>query len=237
MSRSPKQLGEILFDEQNLPERQAQQEWLVGDRRQHPGGPRGPGSCAAGQDHGASADFKLKGTYTDALVRELDAKTGRAHLLSDDRGGDRPARFDGSQPAEHPGAHRGRVRKIRQAFIAEQGNKLLSADYSQIELRLLAHVADLASLKEAFARGDDIHAITASEMFGVPVKGMDPLVRRRAKAINFGIIYGISAFWPRQPARHRPAGGARIHRQVLPALSASATTWRRPRDMRARTAT
>jgi DNA polymerase-1 len=70
----------------------------------------------------------------------------------------------------------------------------LSADYSQIELRLLAHVADIASLKEAFARGDDIHAITASEMFGVPVKGMDPLVRRRAKAINFGIIYGISAF-------------------------------------------
>ena len=79
-------------------------------------------------------------------------------------------------------------------LFRSKGHKLLSADYSQIELRLLAHVADLATLKEAFARGDDIHAITASEMFGVPVKGMDPMVRRRAKAINFGIIYGISAF-------------------------------------------
>ncbi|MEZ5916414.1 MAG: DNA polymerase [Parvularculaceae bacterium] len=85
-------------------------------------------------------------------------------------------------------------RKIRTAFIAEQGNVLVSADYSQIELRLLAHIADLKSMKEAFAEGVDIHAMTASEMFGVPVDGMDPMVRRRAKAINFGIIYGISAF-------------------------------------------
>jgi DNA polymerase-1 len=85
-------------------------------------------------------------------------------------------------------------RKIREAFVAAKGMRLVSADYSQIELRLLAHVADIAALKEAFRDGADIHALTASEMFGVPLEGMDPMVRRSAKAINFGIIYGISAF-------------------------------------------
>jgi DNA polymerase I len=85
-------------------------------------------------------------------------------------------------------------RRIRKAFVAEPGHLLISADYSQIELRLLAHVGDIAQLKRAFAEGLDIHAMTASEMFGVPVEGMDPMIRRRAKAINFGIVYGISAF-------------------------------------------
>ena len=85
-------------------------------------------------------------------------------------------------------------RKLRTCFIAEPGHVIVSADYSQIELRLLAHIGDIPQLKEAFRKGQDIHAMTASEMFGVPVEGMDPMVRRRAKAINFGIVYGISAF-------------------------------------------
>src|SRR5207244_11211628 len=84
--------------------------------------------------------------------------------------------------------------KIRGAFVAEPGHLLLSADYSQIELRLAADVADIAELKRAFQEGQDIHALTASEVFGVPLAQMDPQTRRRAKAINFGIIYGISAF-------------------------------------------
>src|SRR5581483_590314 len=84
--------------------------------------------------------------------------------------------------------------RIRRAFVAAPGHVLVSADYSQIELRLLAHVADIPALKESFLRGEDIHARTASEVFGIPMEGMDAMTRRRAKAINFGIIYGISAF-------------------------------------------
>jgi DNA polymerase-1 len=191
---SPKQLGEILFDEQKLP----------GGRRSKTGAWSTDASILdelAAQGHALPVKIlehrqiaKLKGTYTDALVRELDARTGRIHT-SYMMTGAATGRLASTDPnLQNIPVRTEEGRKIREAFIAEKGHKLVSADYSQIELRLLAHVAEIESLKEAFARGDDIHAITASEMFGVPVKGMDPLVRRRAKAINFGIIYGISAF-------------------------------------------
>ena len=191
---SPKQLGEILFDEQKLPggKRSKNGSWVTDASVLDDLAAQGHPLPVKILEHRQLA--KLKGTYTDALVRQVDAKTGRVHT-SYHMTGAATGRLASTDPnLQNIPVRSEEGRKIRQAFIAEKGHKLLSADYSQIELRLLAHVADIASLKEAFARGDDIHAITASDMFGVPVKGMDPLVRRRAKAINFGIIYGISAF-------------------------------------------
>ncbi|MCW5732720.1 MAG: DNA polymerase I [Enhydrobacter sp.] len=191
---SPKQLGEILFDEQKLPggKRNKSGTWATDAQVLDDLAAQGHPLPVKILEHRQLS--KLKGTYTDALVRELDARTGRIHT-SYHMTGAATGRLASTDPnLQNIPVRTEEGRKIREAFIAEKGHKLLSADYSQIELRLLAHVADLTSLKEAFARGDDIHAITASEMFGVPVKGMDPLVRRRAKAINFGIIYGISAF-------------------------------------------
>jgi len=137
---------------------------------------------------------KLKSTYTDALVNEINPDTGRVHT-SYSQAVTSTGRLSSNDPnLQNIPIRSEEGRKIRQAFVADKGCKLMSADYSQIELRLLAHVADIESLKEAFAEGQDIHAITASQVFGVPVEGMDPMVRRQAKAINFGIIYGISGF-------------------------------------------
>jgi DNA polymerase-1 len=137
---------------------------------------------------------KLRSTYTEALQAAIKPETGRVHT-SYMMAGAQTGRLSSTDPnLQNIPVRTEEGRKIREAFIAEDGNVLVSADYSQIELRILAHMADIPALKQAFKDGLDIHAMTASEMFGVPVQGMDPMVRRQAKAINFGIIYGISGF-------------------------------------------
>ncbi len=191
---SPKQLGEILFDKMSLP-----------------GGKKGKtGAYATGADiledlaaegHDLPARVldwrqlsKLKSTYTDALQAFINAETGRVHT-SYVQTGAVTGRLASSDPnLQNIPVRSEEGRRIREAFIAEPGKKLISLDYSQIELRILAHVAGIDSLKQAFRDGLDIHAMTASEMFNVPIEGMDPMVRRQAKAINFGVIYGISGF-------------------------------------------
>ncbi len=137
---------------------------------------------------------KLRSTYTDALPNFVNAQTGRVHT-SYALAATTTGRLSSSDPnLQNIPVRTEEGRRIRKAFVAEAGNVLLSADYSQIELRLLAEIANIPVLRQAFQEGLDIHAMTASEIFGVPVKDMPAEVRRRAKAINFGIIYGISAF-------------------------------------------
>ena len=137
---------------------------------------------------------KLKSTYTDALMASVNNRTGRVHT-SFSMVGASTGRLSSSDPnLQNIPIRTQEGRQIRGAFIARPGCKLISADYSQIELRLVAHVAQEKTMLEAFHNGVDIHAQTASEVFGVPLDQMDAETRRRSKAINFGIVYGISAF-------------------------------------------
>jgi len=191
---SPKQLGDILFGRMNLPggRKTATGAWSTDSDVLETLAEQGIELARKVLDWRQLS--KLRSTYTDALPGYINPTTGRVHtcysLAATSTG-----RLASTEPnLQNIPVRTEEGRKIRTAFIAPAGSKLISADYSQIELRVLAHVADIPQLRKAFADGLDIHAMTASEMFGVPVKGMDPLVRRRAKAINFGIIYGISAF-------------------------------------------
>lgn len=191
---SPKQLGEILFEEMGIQGGKKGKAGAWGT-----GADVLEGLAAEGHDLPARVlDWrllsKLKSTYTDALVEEINPGTGRIHTTYSQAVAS-TGRLSSNDPnLQNIPIRSEEGRKIREAFVADAGCVLLSADYSQIELRLLAHVADIAALKDAFRAGQDIHAMTASEVFGVPVEGMDPMVRRQAKAINFGIIYGISGF-------------------------------------------
>jgi len=191
---SPKQLGEILFDKMELP-----------------GGKKGKtGAYATGADiledlaaegHDLPARVldwrqlsKLKSTYTDALQDHINPETGRVHTSYVQTGAN-TGRLASTDPnLQNIPVRSEEGRRIREAFVAAPGRKILSLDYSQIELRILAHVAGIDTLKQAFRDGQDIHAMTASEMFDVPLDEMTSDIRRQAKAINFGVIYGISGF-------------------------------------------
>ncbi|CAN5165650.1 DNA polymerase I [soil metagenome] len=138
---------------------------------------------------------KLKGTYTDNLIAAIAPGSENRIHTSYALAATTTGRLSSSDPnLQNIPIRTEEGRKIRKAFVAAPGKVLISADYSQIELRLLAHIGDIPQLKKAFQEGLDIHAMTASEMFNVPIEGMPSEVRRRAKAINFGIVYGISAF-------------------------------------------
>ncbi|HQX84547.1 MAG TPA: DNA polymerase I, partial [Aestuariivirga sp.] len=191
---SPKQLGDILFGKMALPggRKTATGAWSTDSDALEDLAAQGIELARRVVDWRQLA--KLRSTYTDALPNYINPTTGRVHT-SYAMAATSTGRLSSSDPnLQNIPVRTDEGRRIRTAFIAPPGTKLISADYSQIELRVLAHVADIPQLKKAFADGLDIHAMTASEMFGVPIVGMDSAVRRRAKAINFGIIYGISAF-------------------------------------------
>ena len=191
---SPKQLGEVLFDEMKLPGGKRMKTGAWGTDSSVLQNLSDQGSVLAERILEWRQLQKLKSTYTDALAAQINPSTGRVHtsfamaIAATGRLSSTDPNLQNIPIRTEEGA------RIRRAFVAEPGHVLVSADYSQIELRLLAHVADIPALKESFARGEDIHARTASEVFSIPMDGMDGATRRRAKAINFGIIYGISAF-------------------------------------------
>jgi DNA polymerase-1 len=191
---SPRQIGDVLFGDMGLPggKKTATGQWSTDADVLEDLAAAGHALPRVLLDWRQLS--KLKGTYTDALIAAISPRTGRVHtayaLASTTTG-----RLSSSDPnLQNIPIRTEEGRKIRAAFIAEPGRLLISADYSQIELRLLAHIGDIEPLKRAFRQGLDIHAMTASEIFGVPVEGMPAEIRRRAKAINFGIVYGISAF-------------------------------------------
>ena len=191
---SPKQLGDILFGQMGLPggTKTKTGQWSTGARALEELAEQGHKLPQVILDWRQVS--KLRSTYTEALPAYVNPKTHRVHtsyaLAATSTG-----RLSSSEPnLQNIPIRTEDGRKIRRAFVASPGTKLVSADYSQIELRLLSEVANVPTLRKAFQDGVDIHAMTASEMFGVPVKDMPAEVRRRAKAINFGIIYGISAF-------------------------------------------
>jgi len=191
---SPKQIGDILFGKMQLPggTKTKTGQWATGARQLEELAEEGHELPQKILDWRQVA--KLKSTYTDALPGFVNPATHRVHT-SYALAATTTGRLSSSEPnLQNIPIRTEDGRKIRRAFIAERGHKLVSADYSQIELRLLAEIAGIEQLRKAFRDGLDIHAMTASEMFGVPVKNMPAEVRRRAKAINFGIIYGISAF-------------------------------------------
>ncbi|MDR1476852.1 MAG: DNA polymerase I [Rickettsiales bacterium] len=191
---SPKQLGEVLFDKMGLPapKRSAKGDWStdVEVLRSLSYG----GATIADKILKYREIAKLKGTYADALPKQISPRDGRVHTHYF-QAGTSTGRLSSNDPnLQNIPIRTGRGQDIRRAFVASNGYVLLSADYSQIELRILADMADVKNLKHAFEEGIDIHAKTASEIFGVPMDKMTPELRRRAKAINFGIIYGISPF-------------------------------------------
>ena len=191
---SPKQLGEVLFEEMGF-----------SSGRKGKSGAYSTGADVledlAAQGHELPARVldwrqlaKLKTTYADALTAQINPESGRVHT-SYSQAVTSTGRLSSTDPnLQNIPVRTEEGRKIRRAFVAEEGFRFVSLDYSQIELRLLAHVAQIEVLREAFRAGEDIHALTASQVFGVPAEAMDAQIRRKAKAINFGIIYGISPF-------------------------------------------